>query len=117
MTNVHNSLTKVEAFLSALNEQSFFKDESTPGSVLWYIDFYKKRAPQRRRAFRAGGFILLFLSISLPFLTQLAPKDLQAQVASTLAGLLPLLLRLILFSIGKKPGKATSRHNLHCSLR
>lgn len=91
MATAQNFLPKVEAFLSALNEQSFFKDESTPGSVLWYIDFYKKRAPQRRRAFRAGGFILLFLSISLPFLTQLAPEDLQAQVASTLAWLVALV--------------------------
>jgi hypothetical protein len=31
-----NSLPKVEAFLSALKEQSFFKDENTQGSVLWY---------------------------------------------------------------------------------
>lgn len=91
MTTTQNSLPKVEAFLSAINEQSFFKDESTQGSVLWYIDFYKKRAPQRRRAFRAGGFILLFLSISLPFLTQLTPKDLQAQVASVLAWLIALV--------------------------
>jgi hypothetical protein len=71
VTGLQNSLPKVEAFLSALSEQSFFKDESTQGSVLWYIDFYKKRGPSRRLAFRAGGFILLFLSISLPFLTQL----------------------------------------------
>ena len=91
MIGLQNSLPKVEAFLSALSEQSFFKDESTQGSVLWYIDFYKKRAPSRRRAFRAGGFILLFLSISLPFLTQMAAKDQQAQVASTLAWLIALV--------------------------
>ncbi|SFO21974.1 hypothetical protein SAMN05216386_2982 [Nitrosospira briensis] len=91
MTGLQNSLPKVEAFLSALSEQSFFKDESTQGSVLWYIDFYKKRGPSRRRAFRAGGFILLFLSISLPFLTQMAAKDQQAQVASTLAWLIALV--------------------------
>jgi hypothetical protein len=91
MATVQNSLPKVEAFLSALNEQNFFKDESTPGSVLWYIDFYKKRAPQRRKAFRAGGFILLFLSISLPFLTQLVDVKQQAQVASTLAWLIALV--------------------------
>jgi hypothetical protein len=87
-------LPKVEAFLAALNEQSFFKDESTQGSVLWYIAFYKQRAPWRRRAFRAGGFILLFLSISLPFLTQLAADhvpDEQARVASTLAWLIALV--------------------------
>jgi hypothetical protein len=91
MSNHQNSLPKVEAFLSALNEQSFFKDESTQGSVLWYIAFYKKRAPGRRRAFRAGGFILLFLSISFPFLTQMADEDQRAQVASTLAWLIALV--------------------------
>ena len=89
--NLQNRLPKVEAFLSALNEQSFFKDELTQGSVLWYIDFYKKRAPQRRRAFRAGAFILLFLSISLPFLTQMVEVKHQAQVASALAWLIALV--------------------------
>jgi hypothetical protein len=82
---------KVEAFLSALKEQSFFKDGNTPGSVLWYIDFYQKRAPRRRLAFRASGFILLFLSISLPFITQVSPHEWQAQVASTLAWLIALV--------------------------
>ena|ERR1051325_1260296 len=82
---------KVEAFLSALKEQSFFKDGNTPGSVLWYIDFYQKRAPRRRLAFRASGFILLFLSISLPFITQVSPHDWQAEVASTLAWLIALV--------------------------
>ena len=61
-----NSQPKVEAFLSALKKQSFFKNESTPGSVLWYIAFYQKRAPQRRKAFRITGFVVLCLSISLP---------------------------------------------------
>ena len=46
-------LSKVEAFLSALKEQSFFQGASTQGSILWYIDFYQKRAPRRRLAFRA----------------------------------------------------------------
>lgn len=91
MTADQKLLPKVEALLSALNEQSFFKDESTQGSVLWYIAFYKTRAPRRRQAFRAGGFILLFLSISLPFLTQMVEKDHQAQVASTLAWLIALV--------------------------
>jgi len=82
---------KVDAFLSALKEQSFFKDGNTPGSVLWYIDFYQKRAPRRRLAFRASGFLLLFLSISLPFITQVSPQAWQAQVASTLAWLIALV--------------------------
>jgi hypothetical protein len=90
-TGLQDPLPKVEAFLSALNEQSFFRDESTQGSVLWYIAFYKIRAPQRRLAFRAGGFILLFLSISLPFLTQLANEPYRAQVASTLAWVIALV--------------------------
>jgi hypothetical protein len=91
MPVVQNTPRKVEAFLSALKEESFFKDESTEGSVLWYIAYYKKGAPRRRWAFRTGGFILLFLSISLPFLTQMAGKEHQAQIASTLAWLIALV--------------------------
>lgn len=82
---------KVEAFLSALREQSFFKDENTQGSILWYIAFYQKRAPGRRTAFRASGFILLFLSISLPFITQVSPQAWQPQVASGLAWVIALV--------------------------
>lgn len=85
------SLPKVEAFLAALKEQSFFKDSATQGSVLSYIAFYQKRAPRRRLAFRASGFILLFLSISLPFITQISPPPWQAQVASALAWLIALV--------------------------
>jgi hypothetical protein len=85
------SLPKVEAFLSALREQSFFKDENTQGSILWYIAFYQKRAPGRRLAFRASGFILLFLSISLPFVTQVTPQEWQPQVASGLAWVIALV--------------------------
>lgn len=85
------SLPKVDAFLSALKEQRFFKDANAQGSVLWYIDFYQKRAPRRRLAFRASGFILLFLSISLPFITQVSPPQWQAQIASALAWLIALV--------------------------
>jgi len=84
-------LPKVEAFLAALQERSFFKDANTQGSILWYIGFYQNRAPRRRLAFRATGFILLFLSISLPFLTQIAPIEWQSLVASTLAWLIALV--------------------------
>ena len=86
-----NSLPKVEAFLSSLKEQSFFRDASTQGSVLWYIAYYQTRAPRRRIAFRSAGFVLLFLSISLPFITQASPRDVQAQVASTIAWLIALV--------------------------
>ena len=41
-----NSQPKVEAFLAALKEQSFFKNENTPGSVLWTLPFTKS-APRR----------------------------------------------------------------------
>ena len=86
-----NSLPKVEAFLSALKEQCFFKDENTQGSVLWYIAFYQTRAPNRRKAFRATGFVLLFLSISLPFITQLFSAEHQPQVASGIAWLIAIV--------------------------
>lgn len=84
-------LPKVEAFLSALKEQSFLGDETTQGSIRWYISFYQTRAPQRRKLFRATGFILLFLSISLPFLTQIAPGQMQPIVAATIAWLIALV--------------------------
>jgi hypothetical protein len=92
-----DSLPKVEAFLSALREQTFFKDEDAQGSILWYIAFYRKRAPARRMAFRTGGFVLLFLSISLPFVTEIVPKEFQAQVASALAWLIALVAAAISF--------------------
>lgn len=78
------TLPKVEAFLAALQAQSLFGDARTQGSILWYIDFYKSRAPGRRRAFRVTGFVLLFLSISLPFFTELA-GDNKATVASAIS--------------------------------
>jgi len=86
-----NPLPQVEAFLTALNQQSLFGDAKTTGSVLWYIAYYQHRAPNRKRAFRFSGFLLLFLSISLPFITQLCPPEWQAPVASTLAWLIALV--------------------------
>ena len=86
-----NSLPKVEAFLSALREQKFFKDEGTPGSVLWYIAFYQTHPPNRHKAFRATGFVLLFSSISLSFIMQLSPKKFQPQVASGIAWLIAIV--------------------------
>jgi hypothetical protein len=88
MNSAHSS---VEQFLAALREQALLNDEKTPGSVRWYIAFYQSRAPQRRRAFRAAGFCLLFLSISLPFITQSVPEASQARVASTLSWLIAMV--------------------------
>jgi hypothetical protein len=84
-------LPRVEAYLEALHEQALLKDDKAQGSVLWYIAFYQSRAPNRRRAFRIAGFILLFLSISLPFLTQLAPDGSKAMVASVLSWFIALV--------------------------
>ena len=81
------SLPQVEAFLTALNQQSLFGDANTPGSVLWYIAYYHHRAPNRKRAFRISGFLLLFLSISLPFITQLCPPRSCDRNASQRGGL------------------------------
>lgn len=85
------ALPRVEAYLAALYEQTLFKDEKTPGSVLSYIAFYQKRAPSRRVAFRTAGFFLLFLSISLPFITQSVSKEFQPQVASLLSWLIAIV--------------------------
>jgi hypothetical protein len=86
-----NQLPRVEAFLGALDTQTLFKDEKTDGSIRSYIDFYRTRAPKRRKMFRTAGFCLLFLSISLPFLTQSAPEQDRAQVASVLSWLIALV--------------------------
>jgi urea transporter len=86
-----NDLPKVEAFLSGLKEQTFFDDEGVQGSVLWYIAFYRTRAPLRRKAFRVTGFILLLLSISLPFLMQISPVDWQIPIAAGMAWLIALV--------------------------
>jgi hypothetical protein len=82
---------KVEAFLSELKELPFFGGANTQGSVLWYIDFYQSRAPRRRMAFRVSGFTILFLSISLPFITQASQQEFQPQVASTISWLIALV--------------------------
>lgn len=84
-------LPRVEAFLAALSEQTLFKDERTDGSIRSYLTYYRTRAPQRRKMFRAAGFFLLFLSISLPFLTQSAAIQDRAQVASVLSWLIALV--------------------------
>lgn len=81
----------VEQYLIALNEQALFKDAATPGSVLWYIHFYQVRAPLRRLTFRVAGFCLLFLSISLPFITQIVPDKDKAWVASLLSWMIALI--------------------------
>lgn len=113
-----NSLSKVEAFLSALQEQSLFKDTGTQGSVVWYIDFYQQRAPSRRKAFRASGFILLFLSISLPFITQISPVDWQPKVASVLAWLIALVAAANAFFNWQKAWQSCiPKRSLPCNLR
>ena len=67
MDGQHSPHSQVEAFLTAVHAQPFFGDENQEGSIRWYIAYYKDRAPKRRLAFRLSGFLLLVLSISLPF--------------------------------------------------
>jgi len=84
--------SQVEAFLTAVHAQPFFGDENQQGSIRWYIAYYKARAPKRRLAFRVSGFLLLVLSISLPFLIWIAPDESsRASVASTLSWLIALV--------------------------
>lgn len=85
------NLVRTELFLRGLQEQTLFKDETVQGSILWYIEYYKKRAPWRRWAFRSSGFLLIFLSISLPFLTEVAAEQYQARIASALAWVIALV--------------------------
>jgi hypothetical protein len=86
-----DQLPRVATFLATLDQQTLFQDERTDGSIRSYITYYRTRAPQRRKMFRAAGFCLLFLSISLPFLTQSAAVQDRAQVASVLSWLIALV--------------------------
>lgn len=86
-----SSHSKVEVFLGAVHAQPFFGDENQQGSIRWYIAYYKDRAPKRRLAFRVSGFLLFVLSVSLPFLTWVAPVIYQASVASTLSWFIALV--------------------------
>jgi hypothetical protein len=81
----------VETFLKEIHAQPFFGDENQTGSIRWYIAYYKDRAPKRRLAFRLSGFLLLVLSVSLPFLTWVAPESSQATVASSLSWVIALV--------------------------
>ncbi len=86
-----SSHTQVEAFLTAVHGQAFFGDDHQQGSIRWYITYYKEGAPKRRLAFRVSGFLLLLLSISLPFLVGISPAGYQASVASTLSWVIALV--------------------------
>ena len=86
-----SSQMPVETFLRAVQGQAFFGDDTQQGSIRWYIAYYKERGPKRRLAFRVSGFLLLVLSVSLPFLTWVAPEPLQASVASSLSWLIALV--------------------------
>lgn len=83
--------TRVEKFLDAVSGQTLFKGEEAQGSILWHIRFYRSRAPRRRLAFRAAGFALLFLSISLPFVTQFSDPAHRPIVASAMSWLIALV--------------------------
>ena len=85
------TLPRVDAFLSLLQEQRLFGDLNARGSILWHIDYYQRRAPYRRLAFRSSGFMILVLSISLPIITQLAPPQCQSSVVSAVTWLLAVI--------------------------
>jgi hypothetical protein len=87
-----NTLERVNLFLAALHEQAFFGGEDQQGSMRWHINFYKSRAPYRRYAFRVCGFLLLFFSISLPFMnTLITNPQCQVRFSSTAAWIIALL--------------------------
>lgn len=75
----------VDAYLATLKNTTFFGPEDTKGSVRWYIKWYRDAAPRKRSWFRTLGAIGLFLSISLPFITSLAPEPDKAIISSAIA--------------------------------
>jgi hypothetical protein len=79
MTTAQNALPKVE--LSCLRSMSrvSLKMSQLRAACFGISIFTRNERQSGAEHIEQGGFVLLFLSISLPFLTQLAPKDLQAQ--------------------------------------
>jgi len=70
-----NAITPVDRYLAELDQQVSFGDESRVGSIRWNIEWYRKRAPWRRNAFRISGLMLLIVSVSLPFASAVFPKE------------------------------------------
>lgn len=56
----------LDEYLISLQYLTFFKDEDTKGSVAYNINWYKKRHPYYRVAYRTAGLLLLVLAFAIP---------------------------------------------------
>lgn len=65
--NVSEPDAVVQRYLRLLDQTRPFGSESEHGSIRWNAKWYRDRAPLRRTLFRAAGFAVLVVSVSLPF--------------------------------------------------
>ena len=69
-SNFHTS-EEVQAYLQQIEATYFFADQNTPESLASMIEYYRKRVPGRRRAFRATGIAVIVIGATLPFIAAL----------------------------------------------
>jgi hypothetical protein len=67
--------TTVKGYLSELEKQLPFKSESGKGSIRWYINWYRTRAPRHRIMFRTVGVAMLLISVTLPIILNHPDSD------------------------------------------
>jgi hypothetical protein len=59
---------KVRAYVQQLESTYFFASPRTPESLAYMIEYYRRRAPRRRRAYRLSGVLVLVIGAVLPFI-------------------------------------------------
>ena len=89
--------TAVDQYLVELEKQDRFKGETVEKSILWYIAWYRKRAPARRLAFRAAGLAVLVASASLPFATSISSDAVKQWLLPLLAYVIAIVASLNAF--------------------
>lgn len=76
--NIMNN--EVQSYLNAIKENKFFLDETNEGSLRFNIKWYRERASVSHKWFRIVGFTTVFLSITLPFVSQVFPNKAEPTV-------------------------------------
>lgn len=87
-----NSPHLLDKYLDEVKQSLFFQDKETIGSFQSQIEWYRKRAPQKRLCYRASGLLIIIFGIALPIMAAFG-KDLEHNDlwVSILAGLIALL--------------------------
>lgn len=63
-----NAPDRIREYVQQLESTYFFAGPETPESLAHMIEWYRKHAPGRRRAFRASGVLVIVIGAFLPFL-------------------------------------------------